>query len=51
MHTLDRMLFVSFLRAYLICLVSTLSLYVVVDLFTNIDDFTQHRLLVLILAY
>ena len=38
---LDRMLFVAFLRAYLICLVSTLSLYVVVDLFTNIDDFFQ----------
>jgi lipopolysaccharide export system permease protein len=38
---LDRMLFVAFLRAYAICLVSTLSLYVVVDLFTNIDDFFQ----------
>src|SRR5438309_5345090 len=35
------MLFASFLRAYFICLVSTLSLYVVVDLFTNIDDFFQ----------
>jgi lipopolysaccharide export system permease protein len=35
------MLFVSFLRAYLIVLVSTLSLYVIVDLFTNIDDFFQ----------
>src|SRR4051812_21930071 len=33
------MLFAAFLRAYLICLVSTLSLYIVVDLFTNIDDF------------
>jgi lipopolysaccharide export system permease protein len=39
MTILDRMLFVSFLRAYFICLVSTLSLYIVVDLFTNIDDF------------
>lgn len=35
------MLFVSFLRAYFICLVSTLSLYIIVDLFTNIDDFFQ----------
>src|SRR5829696_6190723 len=35
------MLFVAFLRAYLICLTSTLSLYVIVDLFTNIDDFFQ----------
>jgi len=33
------MLFVAFLRAYAICLVSTLSLYIIVDLFTNIDDF------------
>jgi lipopolysaccharide export system permease protein len=38
---LDRMLFVAFLRAYAICLVSTLSLYIIVDLFTNIDDFFQ----------
>jgi lipopolysaccharide export system permease protein len=36
---LDRMLFVSFLRAYFICLASTLSLYIVVDLFTHLDDF------------
>jgi lipopolysaccharide export system permease protein len=35
------MMFVSFLRAYFICLVSTLSLYIIVDLFTNIDDFFQ----------
>lgn len=35
------MLFAAFLRAYLICLVSTLSLYIIVDLFTNIDDFFQ----------
>src|SRR5262245_30367891 len=35
------MLFAAFLRAYAICLVSTLSLYIVVDLFTNIDDFFQ----------
>src|SRR6478609_3458746 len=33
------MLFVSFVKSYLICLASTLSLYVIVDLFTNIDDF------------
>lgn len=39
MSILDRMMFASFLRAYFICLVSTLSLYIVVDLFTNIDDF------------
>ena len=39
MNTLDRMLFVSFVRAYLICLSSTLSLYIIVDMFTNLDDF------------
>jgi lipopolysaccharide export system permease protein len=41
MHTLDRMLFVAFLRSYLIVLVSLLSLYVVLDLFTNLDDFSH----------
>jgi lipopolysaccharide export system permease protein len=39
MTILDRMLFLSFLRAYGIVLVSTLSLYIIVDLFTNLDDF------------
>jgi lipopolysaccharide export system permease protein len=33
------MLFIAFIKSYLICMVSTLSLYVIVDLFTNIDDF------------
>jgi lipopolysaccharide export system permease protein len=39
MSTLDRMLFFAFLRSYAIVLVSLLSLYVVIDLFTNLDDF------------
>jgi hypothetical protein len=30
----------AFFKAYIVCLVSMLSLYVVVDLFTNLDDFT-----------
>src|SRR5688572_27549771 len=52
MKLLDRLLFVSFVRAYLICLVSLLSLYVVVDLFTNLEDFaTQTRGLRETLAY
>lgn len=42
MNILDRMLFIAFVRAYAICMVATLSLYVIVDLFTNIDDFFQH---------
>ena len=41
MTILDRMLLKTFLRAYVICLVSTLSLYIVVDLFTNLDDFAS----------
>src|SRR5438105_1298690 len=41
---LDRMLIRSYVKAYLICLVSLLSLFIVVDLFTNLDDFTHgHR--------
>jgi lipopolysaccharide export system permease protein len=39
MHTLDRMLFLAFVRSYAIVLTSLLSLYVVIDLFTNLDDF------------
>jgi lipopolysaccharide export system permease protein len=39
----DRMLFVGYIKAYFICLISMLSLYVVIDLFTNIEDFTQHH--------
>lgn len=38
--TLDRMYLVNYLRSYLIVLVSLLSLYVIVDLFTNLDDFS-----------
>src|SRR5262245_15378450 len=36
------MLFSAFVRAYMICMVATLSLYIIVDLLTNIDDFFQH---------
>src|SRR5207253_4262963 len=39
----DRMLVFGYVKAYFICLLSMLSLYVVIDLFTNIDDFTQHH--------
>ncbi|HVK17230.1 MAG TPA: LptF/LptG family permease [Fimbriiglobus sp.] len=41
MTTLDRMFFAGYLRSYLIVLVSLLSLYVIVDLFTNLDDFSK----------
>lgn len=37
----DRQLVLGYLKAYAICLISLLGLYVVVDLFMNIDDFTS----------
>lgn len=37
---IDRQLIGSFFKAYVVCLTSLLMLYVVVDLFTNLDDFT-----------
>lgn len=37
---IDRQMLGAFFKAYIVCLVSMLSLYVVVDLFTNLDDFT-----------
>jgi lipopolysaccharide export system permease protein len=39
---IDRQMIRGYVKAYLVCLTSLLSLYVVVDLFTNLDDFT-HR--------
>jgi lipopolysaccharide export system permease protein len=39
MTTLDRMFLFSFFRSYAIVWTSLISLYVVIDLFTNIDDF------------
>ncbi len=43
MTILDRMYFVNFVRNYLIVLVCLLGLYIVVDLFTNLNDFTGQR--------
>lgn len=40
--TIDRLLIRSFLKAYAVCLTSLLALYIVVDLFTNLDDFASH---------
>ena len=42
MSLLDRLLIRSYIKAYLVCLVSLLGLYIVVDLFTNIEDFAGH---------
>src|SRR5262245_25266413 len=38
---IDRHLIRSYFKAYLVCLVSLIGLFVVVDLFTNMDKFTQ----------
>jgi lipopolysaccharide export system permease protein len=52
MHLLDRMLIRGYLKAYAVCLVSLLSLYVVIDLFTNVDEFAgQYRGLAPILKH
>src|SRR5262245_59220676 len=40
---LDRHLIYGYLKAYVVCLVSLLGLFIVVDLFTNLDDFTQQH--------
>jgi lipopolysaccharide export system permease protein len=40
---LDRMLVFNYVKAYVIVLVSLLGLYIVVDLFTNMDDFAQQH--------
>lgn len=40
---LDRSLIRSYVKSYLICLVSIISLYIIVDLFTNLEDFSQGR--------
>ncbi len=38
---IDRLMIRGYFKSYLICLVSVLTLYTVVDLFTNLDDFVQ----------
>jgi lipopolysaccharide export system permease protein len=43
MNLLDRSLVWSYLKAYVVCLISLLSLYIVVDLFTNLEDFVEQR--------
>jgi lipopolysaccharide export system permease protein len=43
MKLLDRLLILNYVKSYLICLTSLLGLYVIVDLFTNLDDFAHHN--------
>jgi hypothetical protein len=40
---IDRQLIGNYLKGYMVCLVSLLALYIVVDLFTNLDDFSHHN--------
>src|ERR1700692_2732680 len=40
---MDRQLIVSYLKGYVICLVSMMGLFIVVDLFTNLDNFTEGK--------
>lgn len=39
---IDRQLTRSYLKAFLVCLVSLLSMYIVVDLFMNLDEFSNN---------
>ena len=43
MTLFDRTLVRAYIKAYVVCLVSLLSLYIVVDLFTNLEDFAEHN--------
>jgi lipopolysaccharide export system permease protein len=40
---LDRYLIRGYIKSYLVCLTSLLSLFIVLDLFTNLDDFASKR--------
>jgi lipopolysaccharide export system permease protein len=40
---LDRYLVRAYIKAYIVCLISLLSLFIVLDLFTNLDDFASRR--------
>ena len=41
--TLDRQMIWSYLKAYVFCLISLMGLFVIVDLFMNLEDFTSGR--------
>jgi lipopolysaccharide export system permease protein len=43
MKLIDRLLVRGYLKSYFVCLISMVGLYIVVDLFTNMDDFTEHH--------
>src|SRR5205085_1295393 len=39
----DRQMVFSYVKAYLFCLISLTGLFIVVDLFMNLEDFTANR--------
>jgi lipopolysaccharide export system permease protein len=39
---IDRQLIRSYVRSYVVCLISLIGLYIVIDLFNNLEDFTHH---------
>ena len=43
MTLLDRLMIRGFLKAYVASLISILGLYIIVDLFTNLEDFSEHH--------
>jgi lipopolysaccharide export system permease protein len=42
-RVLDRLMIGSYIKSYAICLTSILGLYIVVDLFMNVNDFAQEK--------
>lgn len=46
MKLLDRLILVAYFRSFAICLLCLLSLYIIIDLFTNLDNFFQGQGLV-----
>jgi lipopolysaccharide export system permease protein len=43
MKLIDRVLLRAYLKAYFVCLVSLVSLYIIVDLFTNVEEFAEYH--------
>ena len=43
MKLLDRLVILAYVRSFFFCLFSLLSLYVVIDLFMNLDEFTARH--------
>ncbi|HEV3143617.1 MAG TPA: LptF/LptG family permease [Gemmataceae bacterium] len=42
MKILDRYVIYAYIRSYFFCLISLLSLYIIIDLFNNLNDFFNH---------